>query len=77
MMSELDESGQSDIEGFKALRVPYLESRDLEVSFRMEEAGLDVLRRSGAVEIELDSDRELVADIFRAMATALGSQASR
>lgn len=37
-------------------------------SDRMVEAGLDALRRSGVIEIPLDSDSLVVAEIYRAMA---------
>ena len=41
---------------------------EIEITPCMVEAGLDVLARSGAVEIPLESDRLLVADIYRSMA---------
>lgn len=54
-----------------------LEIDDPAIFGRMVEAGLDALRSSGALEIELGSDHLLVQEIFLAMATALHKEASR
>lgn len=54
---------------------PALESdRKVEVTDRMVEAGLRVLARSGAVEIPLESDRLLVAEIYQSMAILQASK---
>lgn len=43
---------------------------------RMVAVGLDVLRRSGAVEIPLDCDELVVAEIYEAMARCWAQQVS-
>jgi hypothetical protein len=43
---------------------------EIEITPRMVAAGLETLRRSGAIEIPLDSDELLVAEIYQSMAIA-------
>lgn len=46
------------------------QSGEIEITPRMVAAGLETLRRSGAIEIPLSADELLVAEIYESMAIA-------